>query len=134
MCRSVRQTPHALTRRRTWAAPGSGSPGPTASSPPDWWASPIARTDASSTLGAMAAKTDDFDLGRLRLAPGEGRRLDPSVPLGEFAYGGESYAPSPAHADAVVDVARMTGGGYSLPLRFAAALAGPCMRCLEPAS
>jgi uncharacterized protein len=82
----------------------------------------------------MAAKTDDFDLGRLRLAGGEGRRLDLSVPLGAFAYGGESYAARPAHADAVLDVSRMTGGGYSLRLRFAAALAGPCMRCLEPAS
>ncbi len=82
----------------------------------------------------MAAKTDDFDLGRLRLTPGEGRRLDLAVPLGEFAYGGESYAPTPAQAEAVLDVARMTGGGYSLRLRFAAALSGPCMRCLELAS
>ena len=26
----------------------------------------------------------------------------------------------------------MTHGGYALRLRFSAALAGPCMRCLEP--
>jgi uncharacterized protein len=28
----------------------------------------------------------------------------------------------------------MTGGGYSLRLRFATRVAGPCMRCLEPAA
>ena len=28
----------------------------------------------------------------------------------------------------------MTGGGYALRLRFAAALVGPCMRCLEAAA
>lgn len=82
----------------------------------------------------MAAKTDVFDLGRLRLSPGEARRLELAVPLGAFSYGGRGYEPQPAQAEAVLDVARMTGGGYSLRLRFAAALAGPCMRCLEPAA
>jgi uncharacterized protein len=82
----------------------------------------------------MAAKTDDFDLGRLRLSPGEGRRLELAVPLGDFAYGGQTYAAEPAQPDAILDVSRMTGGGYSLRLRFDAGLSGPCMRCLEPAN
>ncbi len=30
-----------------------------------------------------------------------------------------------------LDVSRMIGGGYALRLRFDAALAGPCMRCLS---
>jgi uncharacterized protein len=94
----------------------------------------MARTGASSTLAGMAAKTDVFDLGRLRLAPGEGRRLELAVPLGEFGYGGQRYAAAPARADAVLDVSRMTSGGFSLRLRFEAALAGPCMRCLEDAA
>src|SRR4051812_49802410 len=34
----------------------------------------------------------------------------------------------------ILDVARMTGGGYSLRLRFDARLEGACMRCLEPAA
>jgi DUF177 domain-containing protein len=82
----------------------------------------------------MAAKTDVFDLGRLRLSPGEGRRLALSVPLGEFSYGGQRYAADPAQPDATLDISRMTGGGYSLRLRFSSALDGPCMRCLEDAS
>jgi uncharacterized protein len=81
----------------------------------------------------MAAKTDVFDLGRLQLSPGEGRRLQLAIPLGRFSYGGQDYAPDPAQVDATLDVARMTGGGYSLRLRFEAGLSGPCMRCLEAA-
>jgi uncharacterized protein len=82
----------------------------------------------------MAARTDVFDLGRLRLTPGEARRLELAVPLGEFSFGGQRYVPEPAEAPAQLDVTRMTGGGYSLRLRFAAAPTGPCMRCLEPAA
>jgi uncharacterized protein len=82
----------------------------------------------------MAARTDVFDLGALRLTPGEGRRLTLAVPLGSFAYGGQDYAAEPAQRDATLEVSRMTGGGYALRLRFEAGLGGPCMRCLEPAS
>ena len=32
-----------------------------------------------------------------------------------------------------LDVSRMTGGGYSMRLRFSAQLTGPCMRCLGAA-
>ena len=82
----------------------------------------------------MAARTDIFDLGRLRLSAGEGRRLVLGVGLGDFDFGGETYAVEPRVVDATLDVSRMTGGGYALRLRFDSALTGPCMRCLEPAA
>jgi uncharacterized protein len=82
----------------------------------------------------MAARTDTFDLGRLRLTPGEGRRMVLGVALGDFDFGGEHYALEPPLVDAALDVSRMTGGGYALRLRFEAGLSGPCMRCLEPAA
>ena len=82
----------------------------------------------------MAARTDTFDLGRLQLSSGEGRRLTLGVRLGTLDFGGERYAVEPESVDATLDVSRMTGGGYALRLRFAAGLTGPCMRCLEPAA
>ena len=82
----------------------------------------------------MAARTDIFSLGRLRLTPGEGRRLILGVRLGEFDFGGERYATEPEQLDATLDISRMTGGGYALRVRFEAALIGPCMRCLEAAA
>src|SRR3954451_4264207 len=81
----------------------------------------------------MAASTDTFDLGRLQLSSGEGRRLTLAVRLRRFDFAGERYAVEPESVDAMLDVSRMTGGGYALRLRFAAGLTGPCMRCLEPA-
>jgi uncharacterized protein len=82
----------------------------------------------------MAARTDIFELGRLRLSAGEGRRLVLGVGLGDFDFGGETYAVEPPVIDATLDVSRMTGGGYALRLRFEAGLSGPCMRCLEAAA
>jgi uncharacterized protein len=82
----------------------------------------------------MALRTDTFDLGGLRLSAGEGRRLELAVAVESFTLGGESYPVEPPLVDARLDVSRTTGGGYALRLRFDASLAGPCMRCLEPAS
>src|SRR3954451_21779858 len=82
----------------------------------------------------MAAVTDTFDLGRLQLSSGEGRRLTLAVRLGRFDFAGERYGVEPESVDAMLAVSRMTGGGYALRLRFAAGLTGPCMRCLEPAA
>lgn len=82
----------------------------------------------------MAARTDIFDLGRLKLAAGEGRRLELDVSLGDFAFGEDDYTATPEHVTSVLDISRMTHGGYALRLRFAAAIEGPCMRCLEPAA
>ena len=39
----------------------------------------------------MPARADSFDLGGLRLSPGEGRRLDLDVALGEFDFSDERY-------------------------------------------
>ncbi|HEX8205771.1 MAG TPA: DUF177 domain-containing protein [Solirubrobacteraceae bacterium] len=82
----------------------------------------------------MAARTDIFDLGRLSLSPGEGRRLDLEVRLDDFGFGGQKYAVEPGQVPVRIDVSRMTGSGYSLRLRFEASLTGPCMRCLGEAT
>jgi uncharacterized protein len=81
----------------------------------------------------MAARTDSFDLGRLRLTSGEGRRLVLEVALDPLQFGGETYAITPAAVEAKLDISRTTHNGYALRVRFAAQLDGPCMRCLEPA-
>lgn len=82
----------------------------------------------------MAARTDNFDLGRLKLDAGQGRRLDLAVAFEPLHFGGQDYAVAPPEVPVVVDVSRMTGQGYSLRLRFSASLDGPCMRCLAAAS
>jgi len=81
----------------------------------------------------MPARADSFDLGGLRLSPGEARRVDLEVALGEFDFGDARYA-TPATVPVRLDVSRMVGGGYSLRLRFDSAISGPCVRCLEPAA
>jgi uncharacterized protein len=81
----------------------------------------------------MAQNTDVLDLGRFALSSGEGRRLDLSVRLGSVTLAGQNYAADPDETPVKLDVTRMAGG-YSLRLRFRAALEGPCMRCLEGAA
>ena len=81
----------------------------------------------------MPARTDSFELGRLRLTSGEGRRLVLEVALDPLQFGGATYAVTPPAADATLDITRTTHNGYALRLRFGATLGGPCMRCLEPA-
>jgi uncharacterized protein len=82
----------------------------------------------------MAQLASQLDLASLRLTPGEGRRLDLEVPVDGLVLGGERYEPAPPRIPVNLEVSRMTGGGYALHLRFAAALSGPCMRCLKDAS
>lgn len=82
----------------------------------------------------MPARTDVFDLAGLTLHAGEARRLDLEVALGEFTFGTDRYTTDPAIAPVRLDLSRMVHNGWSLRLRFAATLAGPCMRCLEPAA
>jgi DUF177 domain-containing protein len=77
-------------------------------------------------------RTEIFDLGRLRLSSGEGRRLQLDVPVDGFEFGGQRYEVRGGEVAATLDVAHTTNG-YSLRLRFAAELEGPCMRCLEVA-
>jgi uncharacterized protein len=82
----------------------------------------------------MPQRTDSFDLGRLGLTSGDGRRLDLHVGLGPFHYGGEPYAVRPELVPVRLDVSRTTASGWALRLRLSVGLDGPCMRCLEPAS
>jgi uncharacterized protein len=81
----------------------------------------------------MAAETLDFNLASLRLSVGEGRRLELDVRIEPLLLASERYTAEPTRVPVQLDVSRMTGGGYALRLRFTAALAGPCMRCLKPA-
>jgi uncharacterized protein len=82
----------------------------------------------------MAARTDTLDLAPLKLVPGEGRRLELAVGLEDLTFGEDTYLAEPSLIPVTLDLSRMTGGGWALRLRFSASLAGPCMRCLEPAS
>jgi uncharacterized protein len=81
----------------------------------------------------MVARTDAFDLGRLQLSSGEGRRLTVGIVLDAMEFGGQRYEADRAMAEGTLDVSRMTHGGYALRLRFDAGLDGPCMRCLDEA-
>src|SRR5438552_19038828 len=80
------------------------------------------------------ARAFDLDLAGLKLGAGEGRRLELEVKFEPLLLGSQSYAAQPARVPVRLDVSRMLGGGYSLRLRFSAALAGPCMRCLKGAA
>lgn len=96
-----------------------------------------AGTRRSATLADMAHRADVFDLGRLRLTPGEARRFDLEVDIPSLRFGGEPYAVVSSEGATRIpvhlDVSRMTGGGYALRLRASAQVTGPCQRCLEPA-
>ncbi|MGN6168896.1 MAG: YceD family protein [Solirubrobacteraceae bacterium] len=81
----------------------------------------------------MAPRADSLDLAALRLATGEGRRIELGLVLDPFELGGERYVVTPAQVDATLDVSKTTGAGYALRLHFQARVVGPCMRCLEPA-
>ena len=81
----------------------------------------------------MGGTTDIFDLGRLNLHSGEGRSLDLEVMLDRLKLGGQDYVIDGRRVPVRLDVAHTTSG-WSLRLRFDVKLAGPCMRCLEPAA
>jgi uncharacterized protein len=82
----------------------------------------------------MQQRVDLFDLSSLHMSTGEGRRLDLAVALGEYELAGEHYDTEPPVVEVRLDVSRTTANGYALRLRFEAALAGPCMRCLTDAT
>ena len=82
----------------------------------------------------MSQRTDSFEIGRLGLTSGEGRRVDLHVHVDPFAYGGQQYAVEPELVPVRLDVSRTTAQGWALRLRFSATLEGPCMRCLDPAA
>ena len=78
------------------------------------------------------SRTDVLDLGRLALTSGEGRRFETELQVDPLELGGETYSARPSVVAAVLDVSRTTSG-WSLRLRYRAALEGPCVRCLEAA-
>ena len=80
----------------------------------------------------MGGTTDIFDLGRLNLHSGEGRRLQLEVGFDPVALGGQQYAVSGGQVPVTLDIAHTTSG-WALRLRYEAKLEGPCMRCLEDA-
>ncbi|HEX3874802.1 MAG TPA: DUF177 domain-containing protein [Solirubrobacteraceae bacterium] len=82
----------------------------------------------------MSVRADEFDLAGLGLAAGEGRRLELRVRVAPLDLANERFVAVPDEVVAVLDVSRMTGFGHALRLRFAAAIAGPCMRCLTDAA
>src|SRR3954449_809723 len=82
----------------------------------------------------MPQRTDLFEIGRLGLTSGEGRKLELFVGIDPFEYGGQTYSVLPELVPVRLDVSRTTGNGWALRLRFSATLDGPCMRCLEPAT
>jgi len=81
----------------------------------------------------MPQRTDLFELAPLGLSSGEGRRLDLHTAIAPFDYGGQTYTVEPPLVPVRLDVSRTTGNGWALRLRFQTGIAGPCMRCLEPA-
>jgi uncharacterized protein len=81
----------------------------------------------------MAQNTDVLELGRFGLSSGEARQLDLTVSIADIQLAGQRYAAVEDRVPVRLDVARMPGG-WSLRLRYAVRMAGPCMRCLEDAS
>ncbi len=81
----------------------------------------------------MAPLTHLFDLASLNLRPGQGRRLELSVPIEGMTLGGEDYGVEPSVVAVQLEVSRMAGPGYALRMIFEASLCGPCMRCLKDA-
>jgi len=82
----------------------------------------------------VSAEAHDFDLAGLRLAAGDGRRIDLDVRIAPLVLASERYCAEPPLVPVQLEVSRMLGGGYALRLRFRAALNGPCMRCLKDAA
>ena len=78
------------------------------------------------------ARTTIIDLSRLALSPGDGKRLELPVGLDPFELGGETYVAEPPNPQARLDVSRPSTG-FAFHLGFPVHVAGPCMRCLEPA-
>jgi len=79
------------------------------------------------------AEIGSVDLDALGLTHGDATSLEERIPIGPVALGGQEYRPDPDAVPVRLDVSR-TSSGYALRLRFTVSLAGPCFRCLEPAT
>ena len=78
-------------------------------------------------------RTDTFELGRLGLVSGQGRRLDLHVAVDSIPLGHQSYSVEPSLIGVRLDISRTTANGWALRLRFASELHGVCWRCLAEA-
>jgi uncharacterized protein len=76
---------------------------------------------------------ETVDLDSLGLTYGDAKQLRGGIEPDEVRLGGQTYSPDPAEAEFRLDVSR-TSTGFALRLRFDVGLAGPCYRCLEPAT
>ena len=81
----------------------------------------------------MPQRTDTFELGRLALTSGEGRRLDLHAGIDSIPVGRERYSVEPGLVPVRLDISRTTGSGWAMRMRFSAELHGSCMRCLSEA-
>jgi len=73
-----------------------------------------------------------FDISRLGLAAGEGKRIELPVELAPFELAGQTYTADPAAPQIRLEASRHSSG-FAFKLNFAIHIEGPCMRCLEPA-
>jgi uncharacterized protein len=80
----------------------------------------------------MAQNTDVLELGRFGLSSGEARSLELTVAIGDIQLAGQRYAAVESRVPVRLDITRMLGG-WTLRLRYAVRMEGPCMRCLEDA-
>jgi uncharacterized protein len=74
-----------------------------------------------------------FDISRLNLSTGEGRRLELPVALAPFELGGQTYIADPPAPTVRLEASRHSSG-FAFKLNFRIHIEGPCMRCLEPAA
>ncbi|MBK5110430.1 MAG: DUF177 domain-containing protein [Thermoleophilia bacterium] len=77
-------------------------------------------------------KFETVELDGLGLIYGDATRIGGVVSPEPVELGGQTYVADPAETGFRLDVSR-TSSGYALRLRFEVGLAGPCVRCLEPA-
>jgi uncharacterized protein len=81
----------------------------------------------------VVARLDKLDLSSFGLSPGEGRRLELAVGIGDLVFGGERYVVDPECVPVHLEISRLSGPGFALRLRFSATVRGPCTRCLKEA-
>jgi uncharacterized protein len=74
-----------------------------------------------------------FDISRLNLSPGDGRRLELPVELAPFELGGQTYLAVPPTPTVRLEASRHSSG-FAFKLSFGVHIEGPCMRCLESAA
>jgi uncharacterized protein len=75
---------------------------------------------------------ESLSLRHLKLRAGEAHRETLQVPLEAFVLGGQTYSPSIGTLPVALEIQRATSGDV-FRIAFSTTLAGPCVRCLDPA-